>query len=188
MTRKDPGSRGDSPPLRSRPSPARCRSARLNRNLAPQAAAGTPRIAMGPCPGCPWAPKKRSKPKEEGGVRLSAAVRVHRTASHERSPLRGCGARPAPVRGGIPQRTRGVSPPTGDSEKRKWEMVVREPGGGIPCLCRQDAACPQWLQAPMTCRSREFTEEISVSPFHGNPSRQVGSGRSMTAWHSVQWK
>ena len=39
-------------------------SARRNFFLAPQAAAGTPRIAMGPCPGCPWAPKKRSKPKE----------------------------------------------------------------------------------------------------------------------------
>ena len=33
---------------------------------------------------------ERSKPKEEGGVRL----RVHRTASHERSPLRGRAADP----------------------------------------------------------------------------------------------
>jgi citrate synthase len=63
-----------------------------------------------------------------------------------------------------------------------------EPGGKVPCLSRQETEGLQPLQEPITCRSREFTEEISVSPFHGTSSRHVGSGRSMTAWHSVQWK
>jgi len=41
----------------------------------------------------------RSGPKEEGGVRLSAGVRIHCTASHERSPLRGRGAGPDALHG-----------------------------------------------------------------------------------------
>src|SRR4030042_1446371 len=54
----------------------------------------------------------RSRPKEEGGVRLSAAVQVHRTASHERSPLRGREAAP----GALVTGRADAAPPAGEEE------------------------------------------------------------------------
>src|SRR3990172_5399738 len=55
-------------------------SARRDFLLAPQAASSTPPHRLGP-------PVAGAASRRSGGaVRLSAAVRVHRTASHERSP------------------------------------------------------------------------------------------------------
>src|SRR4030065_344733 len=80
---------------------------RRGRPFAPQAASRNPPLRPGSS-GCRHprngARHGRSRPKEEGGVRLSAAVRVHRTASHERSPLRGGEADAGALRQGGPMR------------------------------------------------------------------------------------
>src|SRR3990170_1388845 len=101
-------------------------SARRDFFLAPQAASSTPPHRLGP-------PVAGAASRRSGGaVRLSAAVRVHRTASHERSPpprlrsdRRG---RSPPFRstqftGDIPDSSpgygRGVSPPINSPPRRR---------------------------------------------------------------------
>jgi citrate synthase len=131
----------------------------------------------------------RSGPRREAG---SSADRFLRTEM-KRKTAGGAGFSPGGFfcPDGTCSRAAGDKGFPGDngSEKDKdFGPGEGEPGGKVPCLSRQETEGLQPLQEPITCRSREFTEEISVSPFHGTSSRHVGSGRSMTAWHSVQWK
>src|SRR3990172_1469859 len=79
---------------------------------------------------------RRSGPKEEGGVRLSAAVRVHRTASHERSPLRGREADP----GALATGRAASAPAPGEEEFLGTSLFLGRPGTFVlPAVMRVHA-------------------------------------------------